>query len=136
MSKINFSLTDPKKLTDQLLARLRGSPGWQHLLIFSSSIFPLKKIVPAPRPRSPLQPLQEGPLAEGHGAGGGGAGQHPLPPLLPSLALFASTPRLRPLPILDDKRGEVGGGFPDEGSAGEREGAVEGLLDGKHPGVV
>ena len=137
VSKINFSLTS-EKLTDQLLARLRGSPGRQKLLLRSSSLLPLKKIVTAPRPRSPLQPLQEGPLAEGDGgAGGGRAGRHPLPPLLPPLALLASTPRLQPLPVsLDDEGGEVGGRLPDEGCARQREGAIKSLLDGEHPGVI
>ena len=72
-----------ENFTNQLLARsLRCSPGWGQKLLISSFFIPLKKIVTAPSSRSPLQPLQEGPLADGGadgGAGGGGAGGHPLP---------------------------------------------------------
>ena len=116
------------KTTNQLLSRLRGPSGCLRFFLCGSVVG--KKIVTTPRPCSPLQPVQEVPLAERDGGGGGGAGHHRPP------ALLAPAPRLQVL-VAGKQGGEAGGSLPDQGRAGQGEGAVEGvLLDREHPGVV
>ena len=116
------------KTTNQLLSRLRGPSGSLRFFLCGSVVG--KKIVTTPRPCSPLQPVQEVPLAERDGGGGGGAGHHRPP------ALLAPAPRLQVL-VAGKQGGEAGGSLPDQGRAGQGEGAVEGvLLDREHPGVV